>query len=220
MKDIFAGLLVGNGNIFSYRGNISFHCLLTRLVRDEKSEIIFTVSQACIMYLYVLWLFLMFYFYYWLSTVWVWCALLWFYIHLSYLGFLIFNHSSKSENMWSWCLQIVLLSHVSLLYFCTVVRHILTWLLLFYRLMRHSLFFPQYFFSLCALVWLISLALNLNSLFLSVSTQLSDPWSKFCILELYYLVLIFLYILFLYWNSLFVSLLYSCFYWKPLPYLW
>ena len=128
--------------------------------------------------------------------------------------------SSKSENMWSWCLQIVLLSHVSLLYFCTVVRHILTWLLLFYRLMRHSLFFPQYFFSLCALVWLISLALNLNSLFLSVSTQLSDPWSKFCILELYYLVLIFLYILFLYWNSLFVSSLYSCFYWKPLPYLW
>ena len=108
------------------------------------------LSSGCFyffIYLFFLWLFLIFYFYYWLSTVWLWCALLWFYLHLSYLGFLIFNCSSKLENMWSWCLQIVLLSHVSLHYFCTVVRYILTWFLLFYRLMRHFLFFSQVFFS-------------------------------------------------------------------------
>lgn len=98
LKDIFAGLLVGHGNIFSYRGNTSFHCLLTCQVHDEKSKIILTVSQTCITYisfcplvvfifLFFLWLFLIFYFYYWLSTVWLWCALLWFYLHLSYLGF-------------------------------------------------------------------------------------------------------------------------------------
>ena len=45
LKDIFAGLLVGNGNIFAYRWNTSFHCLLTCLIKSmmksQKSFLLF-----------------------------------------------------------------------------------------------------------------------------------------------------------------------------------